>query len=33
LRDTPAAAAPEAIVDLDLEPLAAVDPPRGYGRD
>ena len=33
LRDTPTAAALEAIVDLDLEPLAAVDPPRGYGRD
>ena len=33
LRDTPTAAALEAIVDFDLEPLAAVDPPRGYGRD
>jgi hypothetical protein len=33
LRDTPTAAGLEAIVDLDLEPLAAIDPPRGYGRD
>lgn len=33
LRDTATAAALEAIVDLDLEPLTAVDPPRGYGRD
>ena len=33
LRDTPTAAALEAIVDLDLETLAAVDPPRGYDRD
>ncbi len=33
LRDTPTAAALEAIVDLDLEPLAAIQPPRGYGRD
>jgi len=33
LRDTATAAALEAIVELDLEPLAAVDPPRGYGRD
>ena len=32
-RDTPTAAALEAIVDLDLEPLAAIEPPRGYGRD
>lgn len=31
LRDTATAAALETIV--DLEPLAAVDPPRGYGRD
>jgi hypothetical protein len=23
----------EAIVDLDLAPLADVEPPRGYGRD
>jgi hypothetical protein len=23
----------EAIVDLDLTPLADVEPPRGYGRD
>lgn len=33
LRDSPTAAALEAIVDLDLEPLAAIEPPRGYGRD
>lgn len=33
LRDTPTAAALEAIVDLDLEPLTAIEPPRGYGRD
>jgi hypothetical protein len=23
----------QTIVELDLEELAAVDPPRGYGRD
>jgi hypothetical protein len=28
-----AADALEAIVDLDLPPLADIDPPRGYGRD
>lgn len=33
MRDTPTAAALEAIVDLDLEPLTAIEPPRGYGRD
>jgi hypothetical protein len=33
LRDTATAAALEAIVDLDLDPLAAIEPPRGYGRD
>lgn len=33
LRDTDTAAALEAIVDLDLDPLAAIEPPRGYGRD
>ncbi len=33
LRDSPTAAALEPIVDLDLEPLAAIEPPRGYGRD
>jgi hypothetical protein len=33
LRDSPTAAALEAIVDLDLELLAAIEPPRGCGRD
>ena len=33
LRDTPTAVALQAIVDLDLDELAAVMPPRGYGRD
>ena len=33
LRDTPTAIALQAIIDLDLEELAAVAPPRGYGRD
>lgn len=33
LRDTATAAALQAIVDLDLEAVAAVEPPRGYGRD
>ena len=33
LRDTAAAAALEAIVDLDLDALAAIEPPRGYGRN
>ena len=33
LRDTPTAIALQAIIDLDLEELAAVVPPRGYGRD
>ena len=33
LRDTATAAALQAIVDLDLDELAAVTPPRGYGRD
>jgi hypothetical protein len=33
LRDTPTAAALQAIVDLDLDELAAIAPPRGYGRD
>jgi hypothetical protein len=23
----------QAVVDLDLEALQAIDPPRGYGRD
>ena len=33
LRDSRTAAALEAIVDLDLNDLAACEPPRGYGRD
>ena len=33
LRDTATAAALLAIVELDLDELAAIVPPRGYGRD
>ena len=33
LHDTATAEALQAIVDLDLAPLAEVEPPRGYGRD
>jgi len=33
LRDTATAEALQAIVELDLEPLADIVPPRGYGRD
>jgi hypothetical protein len=33
LRETATAEALQAIVDLDLAELAAVEPPRGYGRD
>jgi hypothetical protein len=33
LRGTATAEALLAIVDLDLDALAAIDPPRGYGRD
>jgi hypothetical protein len=33
LRDTPTGEALQAIADLDLEELAAIVPPRGYGRD
>ena len=33
LRETTTAEALQAIVDLDLDALAAVEPPRGYGRD
>jgi hypothetical protein len=33
LRDTATAEALQAIVDLDLDLLAAIEPPRGYGRD
>jgi hypothetical protein len=33
LRDTATAEDLQAIVDLDLDPLTAIVPPRGYGRD
>ena len=33
LRDTPTAAALEAIAELDLSELLSIEPPRGYGRD
>ena len=33
LRATTTAEALQAIVDLDLDTLAAIEPPRGYGRD
>ena len=33
LRDTATAGALQAIAELDLEPRAAIVPPRGYGRD
>jgi len=33
LHGTATAEALQAIVDLDLETIAAVEPPRGYGRD
>jgi hypothetical protein len=33
LRQTATAEALQAIVDLDLDTLAAIEPPRGYGRD
>jgi hypothetical protein len=33
LRGTATADALQAIVDLDLDALAAIEPPRGYGRD
>ena len=33
LRDTASNEALQAIVDLDLDDLAAIVPPRGYGRD
>jgi hypothetical protein len=33
LRDTPTGEALQAIVDLDLDELAAIEPPRGFGRD
>jgi len=33
LRDNATAAALQDMIDLDLDALAAVQPPRGYGRD
>jgi hypothetical protein len=33
LRDSATATALQEIVDLDLETLAGIQPPRGYGRD
>jgi hypothetical protein len=33
LRDTATAAALQAIAELDLDELAAIVPPRGFGRD
>lgn len=33
LHDSPMAGALEAVVDVDLTPLADIEPPRGYGRD
>jgi hypothetical protein len=33
LLETPTAEALQAIVDLDLDELAAIEPPRGFGRD
>lgn len=33
LRDSATAEALQAVVELDLQPLAEIVPPRGYGRD
>ena len=33
LRDTATGAALQAIVDLDLDDLLSIEPPRGFGRD
>ena len=33
LRDGATGEALQAIIDLDLDELAAIEPPRGYGRD
>jgi len=32
-RDSPTGEALQAIADLDLDEIAALDPPRGFGRD
>ena len=33
LRESPTAEALQEMIDLDLDVIAAVQPPRGYGRD
>jgi hypothetical protein len=33
LRDSSTGEALQAIVDLDLDELASIEPPRGFGRD
>jgi hypothetical protein len=33
LRDGPTGEALQAIIDLDLDELASIEPPRGFGRD
>jgi hypothetical protein len=33
LRDSATGEALQAIIDLDLDELVAIEPPRGYGRD
>jgi hypothetical protein len=33
LQGAPTADKPQAITELDLDELLAIDPPRGYGRD
>lgn len=33
LRDTTIAVALQEMIDLDLDAIAAIQPPRGYGRD
>ena len=33
LRDSPTAAALQEMIDLDLDSIAAMQPPLGYGRD
>jgi hypothetical protein len=32
-RSSPTAEALQTIVDLDLDELSAIEPPRGFGRD
>jgi hypothetical protein len=33
LRDTPTGEALRAIVELDLDAIPSIEPPRGFGRD